>query len=60
MIYKITLFDANGPAFASGYSCPVEIYAAETTIDMAEIAFKKESDDVGQKFLVTKYSMSGV
>lgn len=44
----------------NGYSCPVEIYAAETTIDMAEISFKKKSDDVGKRFLVTKYSMSGV
>lgn len=27
---------------------------------MAEISFKKKSDDVGKRFLVTKYSMSGV
>ena len=46
--------------FHNGYliSCP--IYAAEAIVELAQIAFKKNPDEEGEKYLVARYSLSGV
>lgn len=46
--------------FHNGYliSCP--IYAAEAIVELAQIAFKKNTDEEGEKYLVARYSLSGV
>ena len=53
--YKDKIFELH-----NGYliSCP--IYAAEAIVELAQIAFKKNPDEEGEKYLVARYSLSGV
>ena len=53
--YKDKIFELH-----NGYLIPCPIYAAEAIVEMAQIAFKKNPDEEGEKYLVARYSLRGV
>lgn len=53
--YKDKIFELH-----NGYLIPCPIYAAEAIVELAQIAFKKNPDEEGEKYLVARYSLSGV
>lgn len=53
--YKDKIFELH-----NSYLCPAPIYAAEATVELAQISFKKHPDEEGEKYLVARYSLSGV
>lgn len=53
--YKDKIFELH-----NGYLIPCPIYAAEATVELAQIDFKKHPDEEDEKYLVARYSLSGV
>ncbi len=53
--YKDKIFELH-----NGFLIPSPIYAAEATVELAQIDFKKRPDEEGEKYLVARYSLSGV
>ena len=53
--YKDKIFELH-----NGYLIPCPIYAAEAIVELAQIAFKKNPDEEGEKYLVARYSLRGV
>lgn len=53
--YKDKIFELH-----NGYLIPYPIYAAEAIVELAQIAFKKNPDEEGEKYLVARYSLRGV
>lgn len=50
--YKDKIFELH-----NGYLIPCPIYAAEAIVELAQIAFKKNPDEEGEKYLVARYSL---
>lgn len=53
--YKDKTFELH-----NGYLIPCPIYAAEATVELAQIDFKKHPDEESEKYLAARYSLSGV
>lgn len=53
--YKDKTFELH-----NGYLIPYFIYAAEAIVELAQIAFKKNPDEEGEKYLAARYSLRGV
>ena len=53
--YKDKIFELH-----NGYLIPYFIYAAEAIVELAQIAFKKNPDEEGEKYLAARYSLRGV